>query len=556
MKGAPCHWSAQDVTNFLQMKYPILLISLRCLLIIFSFAKASSSAAAEAATDAVVHQIDAKTYQSTVLDSPDHWLVVYCGNDQNLDLFLQNISKKFSNYGISVGKIDCSKEIKICRTEGVRNIPSLKFFNGKSELNPYSGKHIKSSEMFSGETLDMNSIMKFISNGLPATLVTQISSSQELDAFIRSNTDLPTAVLFSDKTAVSLVFRSIAGLFKGRIRFLFVSIKSAPEIAEKYNVAKTSVGIFGINSAELTLYDGEDVSSRSAVVTWLNTFSAAIPSAVPPTATTTGEDSAHQHVYYSNDFKLDTLPVDSAWVVAVLAEGSIMPEEWTSAKKSCAGYVRSAILRCKKDDQLTSVDIDDKGDVAGGSLTSSFGQQVCKHVSPTVPSLLTLRYGEAERKKFSSTKMVWDSVLSEFNTYVKVLKKLGESLPATSVESIYEEILPQFVSKGYEKGMITVLLLSDGPSPPALFKNVALVHKDLMQFGFISGPSAKIVKSANNLKLPGVIALLPTAPDTATPAEGMAMRIVNYDHKALGPVKFDSLAMFIMAILRDAGVDQ
>ena len=538
------------------MKYPIFLIALRCLLIIFSFAKASSSATAEAATDAFVHQIDAKTYQSTVLDSPDHWLVVYCGTDQNLDLFLQNISKKFSNYGISVGKIDCSKDIKICRAEGVRNIPSLKFFNGRSELNPYSGKHIKSSEMFSGESLDMNSIMKFISNGLPSSLVTQMTSAQQLDAFIGSNTDLPTAVLFSDKTAVSLVFRSIAGLFKGRIRFLFVSIKSASGIAEKYKVAKTSVGVFGINSAELTLYDGEDVSSRTAIVTWLSTFSAALPSAVPLTATTAGEESPRQHEYNSNDFKTDTLPMDSAWVVAVLAEGSTMPEEWTLLKKGCAGYVRSAILRCKKDDQLTSVDIDDKGDVAGGNPASSFGQQVCKHVSPTVPSLLTLRYGEVERKKFSTTKMFWDSVLSEFNSYDKVLKKLGESLPSTSVESIYEEILPQFVSKGYEKGMITVLLLSDGPAPPALFKNVALVHKDLVQFGFISGPSPKIVKSANNLKLPGVIALLPAAPDTAAPAEGMAMRIVNYDHKSLGPVKFDSLAMFIMALLRDAGVDQ
>ena len=539
------------------MKHPIFAITLQCFFIIFSLAIASSSAAAaEAATEAVVHQINAKSYQSSVLDSSDHWLVVYCGTDQNLDSFLENVSKKFSNYGISVGKIDCSKEIKRCQTDGVTTIPSLRFFNGRSVLNPYSGKHIKSSEMFSGETLNIDSIMKFISSGLPSSLVTQVSSGQELDAFIGSNTDLPTAVLFSDKAAVSLVLRSIAGLFKGRIRFLFVSIKSAPEVAERFNIGKTTMGIFGTNSAELTLFNGEDVSSRSAIAAWLNTFSPETPPVVPPTASTAKEDSAYQNEKFSDTFKIDTLPMDGAWIVAVLDEGVDIPKEWTLAKKGCAGHIRSAILRCRKGDQLTSVDIDGKGDIARDTAASTFGQQVCRHVSPSVPSLLTIRYGEAERNKFLTTKFGWDSVFTDFSSYDKVLKKLGESLPASSVENIYEEMLPQYVTQGYEKGMITILLLSDGPAAPALFKNVAMGSKGLMQFGFISGPSAKLVKSANNMKLPGVIALLPALPDTAAPAEGMAMRIVNYDHKALGPVRYDSLSMFIVALLRDAGVDQ
>jgi hypothetical protein len=509
------------------------------------------------ASDVIVHQLDAKTVQSTVLDSNDHWLLLYYGADQNFDQFMEKIAKNVLNYGISFAKIDCAKEVKFCNAEGIRVMPTLKFVTGKPQLNPYSGKMIRNSDVFDGGFLDPRSVNKFISKRYPA--VTTILSDTELDSFIESNPGLPTSILFSEKAAPSLVFRTIADYFRGRMSFVFVPIKTATGVAERFKVTSTSIGVLESDSTTPKFYDGEDLNLRSSVVTWLSTFAADIAAASPDISSTTREDSSANHVkheYASSEFGIDTLSTGDAWMVAVVKEGADLPQQWADAKKGCVGHIRATILRCSSDDLTVSAEASASGDQVTDIAALSFGQQACSESGSSLPYLLLIRHGSAERKKLSSTKLKWDTIVMEVTSYEKAIKKLGESLPSSSIIGVYENMLPNFVAEGYGKGFATVLLLSDGPAASTLFKNVALRYGEVIQFGFLSGPSPQLVKDANIAKLPAVLALMTPidGPINSSPEQGPGMRVINYDHRVLGPVRFESLCAFIEAIARESGI--
>jgi hypothetical protein len=224
---------------------------------------------------------------------------------------------------------------------------------------------------------------------------------------------------------------------------------------------------------------------------------------------------------------------DSAWMVAVVEEGGEMPPAWSNATDTCVGYIKPIIMYCPEVDQ----DIKNKK-----SLT--LGQQICKQMVVQLPFIFIIKHGAVERKKLSAPVIKWDSLTFEFTAYDKAFKSLGDSLPSSAVVGIYENMLPQFVQDGFARGLLSFILLSEGSDPPSMVKNVAMSHSDIVQFGFLSGPSEDLLKGAGNLRLPAIIAIPP--PDNM--AQGM--RVIKYDHRALGPVKFASLSRFVDAVHR------
>lgn len=511
------------------------------------------------ASDEIVNQLDSKSFQSTVLDSHDHWLLLYYGADQNFDKFTEKIAKNVLNYGISFGTVDCAKEVKFCNAEGIQVMPTLKFVTGKPELNPYSGKMIRKSDVFDGGFLDPRSVNKFISKSYPTSAVITILLDSDLDSFIESNPGLPTSILFSDKAAPSLIFRTIADYFKGRMTFVFVPMKSAAGVAERFKVTSTSIGVLESGSKTPIFFDGEDINLRSSIVTWLSTFAADIAVASPDASSATREDpsaSQQKQEYSSSEFSIDTLSTENAWMVAVAKQGTDLPKQWADAKKGCLGHIRTTILRCSSDDLTVTAEASADGDQVADVATLSFGQQACSKSGSSLPYLLLIRHGSAERKKLGSPKLKWDTIAMDINSHEKALKKLGESLPSTSITGVYENMLPHFVGEGYSKGLATILLLSDGQATPTLFKNVALRYSEVIQFGLLSGPSPQLIKDANIAKLPAVLALMQPVDGVinSSPEQGPGMRVINYDHRVLGPVRYESLCAFIEAIARESGV--
>jgi hypothetical protein len=266
-----------------------------------------------------------------------------------------------------------------------------------------------------------------------------------------------------------------------------------------------------------------------AIISWLSTFA-------KPTVGAAASKSNPSEVgvnYLAEKFLVDTVPTDSAWMVAVVEEGAEMPPTWSNATNSCVGVIKSVIVYCPKVAQNI-----------GDDISLSFGQQICKQAVIQIPFIFIMKHGVTERKKLLAPAIKWDSLTFQFTDYDKAFKILGDSLPRSALSGIYENMLPQFVMEGFAKGLVTFVLLSQGSEPPSMVKNIAMSFSEIVQFGFLSGPSEDLLRGVGNLKLPAIIAIPP--PDEKS--EGM--RVITYDHKALGPVKFASLSMFVDAVHR------
>lgn len=527
------------------------------------------------ATEVMVHTLDKKSLQSTVHSSLESWLIVYHGADHNMNDFLEMASTKVSNYGISVGMVDCSKNMRLCQAESIRSLPSVNFFTEKPAYNPYSGKLYRGSDLYDGETLDMKSLEKFIVKRFPSSVISKVNTIEEFDSNLRIGLAVPTVVLFTEKSSPSLMFRTIAQRFKGDFKFMFVPIKASQDVSDKYKIATTVISVIQPQSDALINFDGEDLSSRADIVTWLSKFLTEVIPEVKNSADSSSSsektdefDESNAVKYSSKDFDIDTLSTDNAWMVAILQKGDI-PSIWSEASKSCVGHIQSAVIFCdtknivnnenemKNEKDVNSLPVESDVPITGDSSiddsTLSFGQKVCKKAN-NLPYLVTLKYGNVERKKLSNTKFKLDSIMMELTSHEKVFKILSESLPTSSVSVISENSLPQYVDEGLSKGLLSFILISSNSEVSTLFLNIALTYKNTAQFGFISNPSENLLRQSNIMKLPAVIALIPQTSEEAEINEsqnqgGAGMRITHYDYQAFGPIKFFSLGMFVESVI-------
>lgn len=434
--------------------------------------------------------------------------------------------------------VDCSKEMKLCQSSEIRRMPSIRLITQKAEVNPYARKAFRKSVEYLEDTLEMRSLERFIAKNYPVSLVNKISSIEDLDSYIEKNSKLSTVILFSEKPAASVMFRTIAHFYDRRLNFVYVGIKASNEVSERYNISATTLGVLDSKSTgPMIHYDGGQLNSRAAVIAWLSTFASATATAADEPDSKVESPSQAGVNFVSENFLVDTVSSDSAWIVAVVEEGAELPAAWSNVTNGCMGHIKSVIVYCTK--------IDQNEDSSENSINLTIGQQMCKQTVVQLPFLFVMKHGDAERKKLMKPIVKWDSSTFQFTAYEKALKAVGDSLPASSVVGLYEDLISQFVQDGVEKNLLSFVLLSNAPEPPNMLKNIALSHSDVAHFGFISGPSDDLVRGAGQLKLPAIVAIPP--PDEQF-KEGM--RVINYDHKMFGPVKFASLSLFIDAVHR------
>ena len=518
--------------------------------------------------ESVVHKLDRKDIQSKVYDSFEPWLVVFYGAEDNLDQFLEVVSMKLSTYGISVGMIDCSKNMRLCQAENLRSLPSVHMISERPTVNPYSRKMYRASELYAGESLNMKSLESFVAKSFPSSILSKVKTIEEFDSSVEMGLEVPTVVIFSEKSTISLMYRIIARRFKGDLNFVHVHIKSSMDLSDKYDVSSTAIGIIKNQSGILIPFEGEDLTSTVDIVTWLSTFVSEKPPSVGTTAasdpsadSTINDQKAEMNMnhYLSKDFDINTLSTDNAWMVAVGVQKGNMPSIWSDATKGCMGHIQSAVIFCdnesdenaNKENNTNKNEIPIDGDSSVDKTELSFGQQVCKKIK-NIPSILIIEYGATERKKIGNSKFKLESIIMDMASHEKAFKILGESLPTSSVSTIFESILPQYVDEGLSKGLLSFILVSSSTEVSSLFANIALTYNNIAQFGFISNPSQNMMQQSNIMKLPTIIALTPQTPEeiASHPNEGAGMRVTLYDYQAFGPIRFSSLGFFVEGVVR------
>jgi hypothetical protein len=487
-------------------------------------------------------------FQKKVMDSSETWLVTYYdgGNSQSQAMtnILDGLAKKHSNLGINLGMVDCAEETKLCRTAGIREmIPVIHLLMGDPTINPYTRKSYRIPIPFVGTQFDVRSLERFFSKNYPVSLVTTINSTAEFDAYLANNTapspliSPPVAVLFTEKDAVGMLIRTVSHHFRVRIKFLQLRIDKVPDVASRYGVEETTLGVLTAGELEgggsssyskLVKFDGDSLKSREAILAFLKPYDTAPVSSneaqgdnsFDASSSTDSEQSqgysedADDDVvkYSATSLDLTILSSDSAYLIAVVSSAANTTTEipdWAKLAKSAEGKIKAAILECA--DYISTESTE----------TGKLGQKACSQYTASRPYVLVVPYGSTLRKKkLDTSTSKWASGL-QFNPEdcSKAKAAAGDSLPDTSIRSLSEQFFSQFVQEGMMKDTSSVIYLSRSSSTlPPLIKNIALTYSDIAQFGFLVNPSPEFMSSIGNPKLPTLMAVPtidPTDPEAA-----------------------------------------
>ena len=479
--------------------------------------------------------VTATEYQSAVMDTRDFFLVGYKDSTKAMPSILQDtdgmapFAIKLKNYGFHVVTVDCATEKKACKF--VQSTPSFQMFVDAPQLNPYTKKFFRQPLQFEGsfDKVELKDFERSISQLFPSNLVKKLESQGEFENYVSGGNEVPTVVLFSTKSTISLVYRSIAFSFKGRMNFVFSSVKG--EMSKLYEVTTPKIGVFGIEGGPVW-YEGSDMNSRSDLVAYLTPYAKEEKDiSADGTNNITEVDNITETVFHP-DLSLDAMPDDEAWLLTVVRTADQRPEHWAGAMKSCVGRIKCAVLLCES--------------LAKGSET--FGQKICSGLADRLPVYVAIRQGVPARKKLRDTEVEqWKSTVYSVDDHKKVIKLLGESLPESSVRPVTEFNIWEFVSHGTEKGLVSIVLVSNSDQIPGLYRNLALSVSDQAQFGFMNMPSPDFTRAIGN-KLPAVIAI--PSPTSSEEAESKGVQIINYNPEILGPFSFVGLHQFVEGVYK------
>jgi len=128
----------------------------------------------------------------------------WCGHCKQLAPTWEKVATNLKGV-IPVGKVDCSAHESFCGKYGVKGFPTIKLFSKKGKVQDYQ------------QGRDVRSIMDFATKQLENTVVTVTSKSE--DKFWTKSEALPHALLFSTKSDITPLYKSMAIKYKNKIVF-------------------------------------------------------------------------------------------------------------------------------------------------------------------------------------------------------------------------------------------------------------------------------------------------------------------------------------------------
>lgn len=332
---------------------------------------------------AEILSLNSESFHAAVL-SPNStiWLVQFDVQEVQNGALLDVAKKLQSSYGVSSAIVDCSKNLKLCRQQNV-NVPSHQLFVGPSHSNPYTKKYYRASVGLEVANPSGRDIEKFISKNYPGDFVSKVDS---LDELIGSPHEIPCVILFTDKGAVSLLYKSIGYHFRERLS-LFQSSTSS-NIASALNITSTTLGVIDTTDTRIDEFPNMDkgLGDRKALIDWLETY--AIPVTQSSTEPATGNiddgssaNAALSHVRRTSE--AEKLSSEASWIVGVYSnindfENSALRKEWSDD-----GVLRAAYIVC------TDYEID---------VNDSPINALCRSESQKLPVIVVIPFGSSKRK--------------------------------------------------------------------------------------------------------------------------------------------------------------
>ncbi|EFN59909.1 hypothetical protein CHLNCDRAFT_132941 [Chlorella variabilis] len=189
------------------------------------------------------------------------WLIEFyapwCGHCRQLAPKWRKVAEAL--HGVAkVAAVNCEQQQALCQEQGVRGYPTIKAFSG-GHLHEYKGdrsaRHLKDWAL-----------------GLLPKHIKTVNKQQHLADFLRQCTSGTgggsskwgvCALLLSDKSETSALYKSLALRYKGKIAF-GEALRSNAEISREFGVSKypTLLVICGGNKDVVVKYEGEMKSTK------------------------------------------------------------------------------------------------------------------------------------------------------------------------------------------------------------------------------------------------------------------------------------------------------
>ena len=468
--------------------------------------------------------------------------------DSQVTQFLEKLSEKNRDYGISTVRVDCSKGTnkKVC--SAARGVPSFVLYLDEPKINPYTRKLFREGVNLDVTSLDARGIERVIAKAYPSLV--QLKTSSSIDKLELSKDKSWSLVLFTEKQSITMLLRSIAFSAKGLAVVQAYGV-ALEEINQKLEISKESMPVLALISNIQTpsvVFNG-DLKDRNSVLDWIKQHTGIeTGDTLPETGEMEGAGKKtagymdpltgeSMKTFAAESFSSESLD-DSAWILGVTGDKDQLAtfESWEKMTSSCEGVVKPAIVVC------SPVSMD------GGN---SFGSKLCSRALPYV-AVISHGASSSDRKKFFSDP-IKGSHIHELNSdsLENAKKRAIETLPETSVLVIPEEGIQDLVQNSQNQNVLSVVILSDKPSIPQWLRNLALTVNKYAQVAFLVSPSKEFLSNIGNPRLPTAVAIFfgpsddPRLKDPQPGAPRANFQIVVYDAQMFGPVKFPTLQSFI-----------
>eukprot|EP01130_Rhizamoeba_saxonica_P006444 TRINITY_DN2566_c0_g1_i1.p1 TRINITY_DN2566_c0_g1~~TRINITY_DN2566_c0_g1_i1.p1 ORF type:complete len:386 (+),score=79.28 TRINITY_DN2566_c0_g1_i1:2688-3845(+) len=204
------------------------------LLMVPIFAKSGSS----------VIELNPRKFREEVLTSTVPFFVKFyapwCGHCKQLAPTWESVAKNLDGV-VKVGKVDCTVHQQLCGQYGVKGYPTLKLFSDKGKVSDYQ------------QSREAKPLINFALSKL-RNLVVKVDDKNQ-DKFWEKSRDKPHVLLFSAKSAVSNLYKSMATEYKSDL--VFGQALSTNEISENLGVSKFPTLRVYMEQDSFKEYDGK-----------------------------------------------------------------------------------------------------------------------------------------------------------------------------------------------------------------------------------------------------------------------------------------------------------
>jgi len=194
-----------------------------------------------------VIDLNPNLFKTQVLESEVPFFVEFfapwCGHCQKLAPEWDKAATNLKGI-VPLGKVDCTVHQALCGQYQVQGYPTIKIFSQK-------GKKVEDYQ----QARQAAAIVRAATDSLPQNNVVNIKDLSSLDSFLGTNSEIPHLLLFTTKSEVPPLLKSLATSFKGRVAVGQVREENN-EVVQKYSVDSFPKIIVIKADEEPIIYDG------------------------------------------------------------------------------------------------------------------------------------------------------------------------------------------------------------------------------------------------------------------------------------------------------------